>query len=173
MYQQFNKYKILQVFFDFPNKKFQLRQLSRITKISLPSIKKYVEDLVKQDLISEVKGGVYKGYKSCFSQQYKILKRNDLLLRLNESGLIKEIQTMFTPNCIILYGSAVQGTDDERGDVDIFVQSTKKELDTSKYEKKIKRTINILYEPNIQKIDNSLKNTLSNGIVLHGFLKVI
>jgi predicted nucleotidyltransferase len=173
MYQQFNKYKILQVFFDNPNKKFQLRQLSRITTISLPSIKKYVEDLVKQDLISEVNNGVYKGYKSCFSQKYKMLKRNDLLLRLNESGLIKEIQTMFTPNCIIIYGSAVQGTDDERGDVDLFVQSAKKDLDTSKYEKKIKRTINILYEPNIEKIDNTLKNTLSNGIVLNGFLKVI
>jgi len=102
-----------------------------------------------------------------------MLKRNDLLLRLNESGLIKEIQTMFTPNCIIIYGSAVQGTDDERGDVDLFVQSAKKDLDTSKYEKKIKRTINILYEPNIEKIDNTLKNTLSNGIVLNGFLKVI
>jgi len=173
MYQQFNRYKILQVFFDNPNKKFQLRELSRITKISLPSVKKHIEQLLKQELVVEVKNGVYKGYKSLFSSKYKILKRNDLLFRLEESGLIKELEKTFTPNCILLYGSAVEGTDDERGDIDIFVQSSKKNIDISKYEKKINRTINILYEPDMKKIDNKLKNTLSNGIVLNGFLKVI
>ena len=109
MYQQFNRYKILQVFFDSPNKKYQLREL------------------LNQGLIQEIKGGIYKGYKSSFSSLYKILKRNDLLFRLEESGLIKDLEKFFTPNCIVLYGSALEGTDDLRGDIDIFVQSSKKE----------------------------------------------
>ena len=173
MYQQFNRYKILQVFFDNPDKKYQLRELSRITKISLPSVKKHVEELLNQGLIQEIKGGIYKGYKSSFSSLYKILKRNDLLFRLEESGLVKDLEKIFTPNCIVLYGSALEGTDDLRGDIDIFVQSSKKEIKLSKYENKLNRKINILFETDMKKIDKTLKNTLSNGIILKGFLKVI
>jgi hypothetical protein len=173
MYQQFNRYKILQVFFDHPNKTYQLRELSRITKISLPSVKKHVEELVKQDLIKEIEGGIYKGYKSFLSKKYKTLKRNDILLRLEESGFIEELEKTFTPNCIILYGSAIHGTDDERGDIDLFIQSSKKKMDLSKYENKINRKISILFETDMNKIDKTFKNTLANGIVLNGFLKVI
>jgi len=173
MYQQFNRYKILQVFFDNPNKKYQLRELSRITKISLPSVKKHVEELLKQNLIQEINEGIYTGYKSSFSNSYKTLKRNDLLNRLQESGLIKELDKTFTPNCIVLYGSAVEGTDDQRGDIDIFVQSSQKNIDLEKYEHNIKRKISLLFEPNVKKIDNTLKNSIANGIVLKGFLKVI
>jgi predicted nucleotidyltransferase len=173
MYQQFNRYKILQVFFDNPNKKHQLREISRITKISLPSVIKHVEDLLKQNLIQEIKEGIYHGYKSLYSDKYRTLKRNDLLFRLEETGLIKELEKIFTPNCIVLYGSAVEGTDDERGDIDIFVQSSKKKINLDKYENKINRKINILYEPDMNKIEKSFKNSLANGIILKGFLRVI
>ena len=173
MYQHSNRYKILRVFFDRPNKKYHLRELSRITKISLPSVKKHVTELLKQDLVKVVNSGLYKGYKSSLSKKYKLLKRNDLLLRLEESGLIKKLEDIFTPNCIVLYGSAIEGLDDERGDIDIFVQSSKKNIDFKKYENKLNRTISIIFEPNITKIDKNFKNTLSNGIMLKGFLKVI
>lgn len=173
MYQQFNRYKILQVFFDQPNKKFQLRELSRQTKISLPSVKKHVEELLKLDLIREKKDGIYTGYKSSFNTFYKILKRNDILIRLEDSNLIKELENVFTPNCIVLFGSAVEGTDDERGDVDIFIQSNKKNIDLKKYENKLKRKISLLFEKDLKKIDETLINSLANGVVLRGFLKVI
>ena len=173
MYQQFNRYKILRVFFDEPNKKFQLRELSRLTKISLPSVKKHVEALLKLGLIQEKKDGIYTGYKSSFSTVYKILKRNDILTRLDESGLIEELENACTPNCIVLYGSAVEGTDDERGDIDIFIQSNKKIIELKKYENILKRKISLLFERELKKIDETFKNSLANGIVLSGFLKVI
>jgi predicted nucleotidyltransferase len=173
MYQQFNRYKILQVFFDNPNKKYQLRELSRITKISLPSVKKHVQELLKQGLLKETIGEIYNGYTSSFSSTYKILKRNDLLIRLEESGLIKELDKIFTPNCIVLYGSAVEGADDERGDIDIFVQASKKNFNLEQYENLLNRKISLLFESDMEKIDSTLKNSILNGIVLKGFLKVI
>jgi len=173
MYQQFNRYKILQVFFDEPNKKFQLREVVRLTNISLPSVKNHIKFLLDKGLLKIINNGTYKGYRSSLSKEYKILKRNDLLLRLEESDLIKELKDISTPNCIVLYGSAVEGTDDERGDVDIFVQSKKKNFNLRRYEEILKRKISLLFEPNIEKIDNTLKNSLANGIVLSGFLKVI
>ena len=173
MYQQFNKYKILRVFFDEPNKKFQLREVVRLTNISLPSVKNHIKSLLDEGLLKEIKNGIYKGYKSSLSKEYRILKRNDLLIRLEESGFIKELEDKSTPNCIVLYGSAVEGTDDERGDVDIFIQSEKTNFNLTRYNKILKRKISLLFEPNIKKIDNTLKNSFANGIVLSGFLKVI
>ena len=173
MYQQFNRYKILQAFFDEPNKKFQLRELARITSISLPSVIQHTKKLFKQGLIQEITSGIYTGYKSSMNNKYRILKRNDMLIRLIENGLIKQLEEKFTPNTIVLYGSAADGGDDERGDIDIFIQSNPGEINLEKYEKELKRKINIVFEPNIEKIDNKLKNTLANGIVLSGFLKVI
>ena len=173
MYQQFNRYKILSEFFDQPNKKFQLRELSRRTKISLPSVKEHIKTLLKQGLIKEVKTDIYKGYKSSLNNEYKTLKRNDLILRLEKTGLLEELEKNFTPNCIVLYGSAVEGMDDERGDIDIFIQGKKKTFEIKKFEDLIKRKINLLFETDIRKIDNNLKNSLANGVVLRGFLKVI
>jgi predicted nucleotidyltransferase len=173
MYQLFNRYKILRVFFDNPNKKFYLRELSRYTKISLPSVKKHVEELLKLELIQEQNEGLYKGYKSSINSTYRILKRNDLLIRLEESGLIKELEKKCTPNCIVLYGSAVEGRDDERGDIDIFVQSNKKNIDLKDYENILNRKISLLFEKDTYKINKTFKNTLVNGIVLKGYFKVI
>ncbi len=173
MYHNFNLYKILRVFFDNPNKKYQLRELSRITDISLPSVKKHILELLKQNLVKVDNSGIYKGYRSKFSNKYKILKKNDLLLRLETSGFINEIEKKFTPNCIVLYGSAVEGRDDDRGDIDIFVQGLKKEIDIQKYEKNIKRKISIIFENDINNIDENFKNTIANGVILRGFLKVI
>ncbi len=173
MYQQFNRYKILRVFFDMPNKKFQLREIERKTKISLPSVKKHVESLLKQNLIKKINEGIYEGYKSSFSSIYKALKRNDLLIRLEKSGFIEEMENKFTPNCIVLYGSAVDGMDDERGDIDIFIQSRKSEFSLKKFEVELNRKISLLFEFNIEKLNSELKNSLANGIVLHGFLKVV
>ena len=173
MYHQFNRYKILRVFFDKPNKKLQLRELVRQTDISLPSVKKHVEILLEQGFLKEVNEGIYIGYKSSLNKKYKALKRNDLLIRLEESGLVKELEDRFTPGCIVLYGSAVEGTDDERGDVDIFIQGTERDIKLNRYEDILKRKISLLFEPNIEKVDDKLKNSLANGIVLSGFLKVI
>lgn len=173
MYQQFTRYKILKVFFDEPNHKFQLREIERLTSISLPSVKQHVQALLKQGYLQQVKSGVYHSYVSSMNERYRILKRNDLLLRLYECDLVRELEEQCTPNCIILYGSSAEGRDDERGDVDIFVQSKLIQIDMKTYEKKIKRKINLLFEPRMEKIENSFKNTLANGIVLSGFFKVI
>jgi len=173
MYQQFNKYKILRTFFDEPNKKFQLRELERRTGISLPSVKQHVKDLQRYGFLKEDKEGVYTGFKSSLSDKYRMFKRNDLLIRLEECGLLTEIEERCTPNCIALYGSGVEGRDDERGDIDLFVQSKKYNINLAHYEHQLKRRISLLFESRIEQIDDKLKNTLANGIVLRGFLKVI
>ncbi len=173
MYQDFNRYKILRMFFDYPNKKFQLRELERKTKISLPSVRNHVKTLEKEGFVKEVKEGVYNGYILNDTDRTRTYKRNDLLARLQDSGIVDEIERKCRPNCIVLYGSAVEGRDDERGDIDLFVQAEEREIDLGRYEKEFNRKINIIFEPKSEKLNKELINSLANGITLRGFLKVV
>lgn len=172
MYQEYNRYRILRLFFDRPNKKFQLRELERESGISLPSVRNHIKALEEGNFVEGVESGVYKGYKLDDSRRVRAYKRNDLLVRLEETGLIDDIEKKCRPNCIVLFGSAVEGKDDERGDVDIFVQSREKKVKLAKYEKELKRRVNLLFEPDIGNLEEELINSLANGITLRGFLKV-
>lgn len=172
MYREYNRYKILSLFFDEPNEKFQLRELERKSGISLPSVRDHVKALEENGFVEGVETGVYKGYKLADNRKVRAYKRNDLLARLEETGLVKEIEKKCRPNCIVLFGSAVEGRDDERGDIDIFVQSKEKKIGLGEYEDKLNRNINLLFEPKTSKLNEELLNSLANGMTLRGFLKV-
>jgi len=46
------------------------------------------------------------------------------------------------------------------------------QLNLKKYEKELKRRINIFFESNFEKLSNELKNNIINGVILSGYLKV-
>lgn len=173
MYQTFNRYRILQEFFDRPNKRFQLRELSRETGIGLPSVRNHVIALRDEGLVSEVEEGLYPSYKLGVNRKTRAYKRENLIIRLEDSGLLDELEKKLRPNCIVLYGSAVDGRDDERGDIDIYVQAEEGVIDLREYEKELNRKITFMYEPEIKKLNRELLNSLANGITLRGFLKVL
>ena len=163
--------KIVELFLRESLKEFHLREIERKTKIGLPSVKKYIEFLLKKGLIRKEKQGMYFCYgANRESREFKLLKRFYVLVNLD--FVVKKISSELRPNVIILFGSASKGEDTEKGDIDIFVQSKRKVFDFRKIEKKLNRKINILFEPNILKIKNGLFNNILNGIVLEGFLEV-
>ncbi|MFH1055641.1 MAG: nucleotidyltransferase domain-containing protein [Candidatus Altiarchaeota archaeon] len=172
MYQDFNRYKILRVFFRSPSRVFQLRELVRYTRVSLPSTRNHVRSLEKKGFLEKVKHGVYPGYKLIDSEKTRIYKRNDLLAQIEDTGFIQKLEEKCRPTCIVLYGSAVEGRDDERGDIDIFVQSEKVKIEIGRYEKEFNRKVNLLFESDMRKLTPEFINNLANGIVLKGFLKV-
>ncbi len=173
MYQEWNRHRILTAFFDEPNKRWQLRQLERKVGIGLPSVKNHVEALLKEGLLEVEEEGIYRSYRASMSEMYRTYKLSDLLTRLRSSGLVGELEERCTPSCIVLYGSGADGRDDERGDIDIFVESKEKRMDLEQYERKLHRTISLLFEPDARKLNDELRNTIANGIVLSGFLRVV
>ena len=174
MLQNYNTYKILQLFFDEPTKNFQLREVSRMTKISLPSVINHISKLESYGFIKKVKKHTYSSYEADMnSDKFKLYKKIDLLLRLNESEMIDYLTKTFVPDVIVLFGSASRGEDIERSDVDLFIAAKEKNVNLKKFEKIIRRKINLLFEPDISKISKELRNNLANGIVLYGYLKVL
>lgn len=171
MLQNYNKYKILDLFFKFPRRNFQLREISRLAKIALPSTKKYLVDLTKNQLILENKETLYKSYNAnTENKDFKLYKKVSTLIKLKD--LIDEIEDKINPDVIIIYGSASKGEDVEDSDIDLFIIGKEKTLNLKDFEKKLNRKIHIVFENNIKDVSKEFLNNLINGIILSGYLKV-
>jgi predicted nucleotidyltransferase len=168
-----NTYRILELFIEFPTKDFSVRGLARELKLSHATILNYINDLQKLSLIKKKDATLYPTYfANRESQKYKFYKKNWLIFKITESGLIEHIQKKTFPSSIILFGSGAKATFTEKSDIDIFVESNKTKLDLTKYEKKLNRKINLLFEQNINNLSKELRNNIINGIVLYGFIKI-
>jgi len=173
MIQKYSRYRILQEFFDFPRKNFQMREVSRRTKITQPSVINHLKALVKEELITKEKKGTYPTFSANRDNEFfKLYKKIDLILRIKQSGLLDYIYDSCVPNCIILFGSASKGEDIEESDIDLFIQSTEKKLELNKYEKMLNRKIILFFEENFPRINTELKNNILNGIILKGYIKI-
>ncbi|MBI5355487.1 MAG: nucleotidyltransferase domain-containing protein [Candidatus Aenigmarchaeota archaeon] len=160
-------------FFDRPAKKFQLRELARALKVGLPTAKRAVERLAKEGIVERGTNGIYPYYTASRTEAYSIRRRLDVQLRLQESGLIEYLVEKLTPDAIVLFGSASRGEDVETSDIDLFVVSSEKELETAAFERQLKRKIHMIFEPYPKKAPKELLNNVINGIVVYGYLKVL
>ena len=178
MLQKDNRYKILRIFFDDPSPKgigFQLREISRKVAVAPPSVKKYLNELEKERLIIKIKHRIH-GYPVYYAnrdnEEFKFLKRTDIVMKIEESGLIDYLSENCMPDVIILFGSASKGEDLKESDIDLFVLSSKEKIDLSQFEKKLNRKVNIFFSNSFNKLSKELKNNIVNGVILNGYLKV-
>lgn len=178
MLQKDNRYKVLSLFFDDPLPKeigFQLREISRKINVAAPSVKKYLNDLEKEDLILKKRHRIHDYpiyYANRDNENFKFLKKLNTLTLINESGLLGYIYETCVPEVIILFGSASLGEDTKESDLDIFILAPEKKLNLEKFEKKLNRKINPFFSENFNKLSNEFKNNITNGVKLKGYLKV-
>ena len=166
-------YKILELFIEYPIKDFSIRGLARELKLSHATILNYINDLQKLGFIKKKEVTLYPTYfANTESQKYKFYKRNWLIFRINESGLINYIQKETLPSSLILFGSGSKATFTEKSDIDIFIEANETKLDLSKYEKKLNHKINLIFEQNINNLSKELRNNIINGVILYGFIKI-
>ena len=143
--------------------------------VSPPSVKNYLNDLEKEGFIIKKKHRIHNYpiyYANRDNEDFKFLKKLDLLIKIRESGLIDYISENCMPDNIILFGSASIGEDLKDSDIDLFVLSDKEKIDLSRYEKKLSRKINIFFSSNFNKLSKEFKNNIINGIILKGYLQV-
>lgn len=178
MLQNYNKWMVLKAFFDDPlpeGNGFQLREISRTVRIATPSVKRYLNELEKEELIIKFKHRVnnYPVYRANRdSEKFLFFKKIDTLISVNESGLLGYLQTKCMPDVIILFGSASRGEDLKHSDIDLFLLCEESEVDLFNYEKRLNRKINLLFSENFNILSKELKNNILNGTILKGYLKV-
>ncbi len=172
MLQDYTTYRILGLFFDYPTRHFHLREICRILGLGMPSVRNHVKKLEKLNFIKKEKKGVYESCIATRNELFNAYKKNDLLLRIHESGLINFLADAFVPDAIVLFGSASRGEDVESSDIDLFLIAKEKEVDLKRFEKKLGRKIALHFESRTSDLPKELLNNVINGMVLYGYLKV-
>lgn len=168
-----NKLFVMEFFFKYPERRFHLRELERLTGLSMPGVKKIVEKLKKEDLLNSEKEKVVKNYFATRNERFTQLKKAYNLYSIFSSGLLQFLKDKYEePEVIILFGSYSKGEDISTSDVDVAVVTKKQEkLNLERFENKLARKIT-LYEITLESVEKEFLNTLINGVVLFGYLEV-
>lgn len=173
MLEKYNKYKLLKVFIDYPLESFRLRELSRLSKISPPSVMDYLKEFERENLIEKYqKRGIpfYRAIRD--NERFVLYKKISIIYELHSSGLIYLLWEKLSPEAIILYGSFAKGESIGDSDVDIFIIGKEKDIKLGKFEEKLNKKIHLMFKSDPKKIPKELKNNLINGILLKGYLKL-
>lgn len=158
--------QILELFYESPNQRFTIREISKITKIPRATAHRIIESLKEQELIN-------KENLANENLLFKTKKINFFIERIVSSGLIEELINKLNPSCIILFGSIRKGESIKESDIDLFIESQiKREANLSKFEKELKHKIQLFVESDINKLQKNLFNNVINGIKIYGSLNL-
>ena len=173
----FNKstFKVAEVIFNKPTKRFHLRELARTTTLSTTAVKDSIDKLEEFKIIKTEETELATIIQANLdSKEYHDYKTIFNLYRLKRYGLDEELIQEYNPKCIVLFGSFAKGEDIEQSDIDILIVTNKTStIKLDKYERALKRKINLHLLKNLENSKPEFKNEVANGIVLHGYVKVI
>jgi predicted nucleotidyltransferase len=169
-----NNLKVMELFFKFPHRNFHIREIARLTGLSSTGVIKIVKRLNKEKLLVTHKRKNIEEIKPDFNGRFLLIKRLYNIYSLYDTSFIDFIKKYYEmPQAIILFGSYSDGTDTERSDIDIAIISNKKGSPYfKKFEDKLARKIN-MHLIDLDKTEKEFKNSLSNGIILEGFMEII
>jgi predicted nucleotidyltransferase len=165
--------EIIELFFEHPNKEFQIRGIAKSLKFPKSNVEREIANLIGQGIVIKRKGNVFPYFIADESNQfYKFHKREYVLKKILQSGLVDYLEENLRPKCIILFGSFAKAEYTDASDIDLFVQSEDSKINLDIFEKRLKHKINILFETNLNKLSPELFNNILNGNILKGFIKI-
>ena len=122
------KEKIKEHFFMNPTKKMRVRQIEREIKLPLPSVIRYCKELEREEILKkEIVSGVSTYSADRNSKKFLIAKRLFNINLIFESGLIGHMVKEYFNPVIVLFGSYSKGEDIEGSDIDLYIETPKKD----------------------------------------------
>ena len=168
------KDKIKVHFFMNPTAKLRVRQIERELRLPLPSVIRYCKELEGEEILKkETISGVSTYSADRASKKFLIAKRLFNIKLIFESGLLDYLIKEYFNPVIVLFGSYSKGEDIEDSDIDLYVETPKKQdFKLEKFEKVIKRKIQVFNYKNIKDVPNPhLSNNIINGVTINNFLE--
>jgi len=165
---------IIEQFFYSGLNRLQTSNIIKNTGFDFKTVKKYLADFIDLGLINKHKDLSIPTYEANYRNKFFLnVKREKMLNDIFVSGLPQYLNERLVDKACILFGSCVRGDYYKDSDIDIFIQSKKVKLKLSKFEKKLKRKINLFFEEKWQSLSEGLKTGLLNdGIAINGRLKL-
>src|SRR3989338_6451064 len=100
------KIAILAPFFEDPAKEFNIREIARLTRLNHMTARKYLNQFVKESLLSKKEYSLYVGYSAnVMGKNFHNLKLYYNLEKLRKSRLIEDLEVFYEYPVIVLFGS--------------------------------------------------------------------
>lgn len=163
-------------FFINPTVKMRVRQIERELLLSLPSVIRYCRELEKEGILKKTSiAGITAYSADRSSRKYLLEKKLFNMKSLFDFGVIDYLITEHANPVIVLFGSYAKGEDIESSDIDLYIETPKKQtFIVEKFGKILHRKIQIFNYKNIREITNKhLTNNIINGIVMNNFLEAL
>jgi len=153
-------------------RRINVREYSRLMKISPPTASKILFDLNKEGLLLIEKNRNYIFYYANNNNKIFVdLSRIYWNLRLD--NLVDFFNKNLANPTIILFGSLSKAETKNDSDIDICIIGHKKELDIKNFENNLKRKVQLFFFSSVEDIKNKeLANNIINGYILEGRLRL-
>lgn len=161
----------LNPFFEDCYRRISVREYSRLINVSPPTASKILSSLEKDNLLIREKDRNYLFFHAN-KENKKFVDLSKIYWYGQLSGLVSHIEEKLIDPTLILFGSLSKAETMKDSDIDLAIIGHKKDLDLQKFEKLLKRKIQLFWFNSIEDIkDKELKNNILNGYVLSGRLK--
>ncbi|MDP2924892.1 MAG: nucleotidyltransferase domain-containing protein [Nanoarchaeota archaeon] len=161
----------LKPFFDDCYRRINIREYSRLMKITPPTASKLLFELNKEGLLEIEKDRNYIFYYANKNNK-TFIDLSGIYWRLKLDKLIDFLNKNLTSPIIILFGSLSKAETKEDSDIDLCIIGHKKELDLKIFENNLKRKIQLFFYSSVEDIKNKeLTNNIINGYILEGRLR--
>ena len=153
-------------------RRINVREYSRLMKISPPTASKTLFECSKEGLLLIEKERNYIFYYA--NKNDKIfIDLSRMYWKIKLGALINFLDENLTNPSIILFGSLSKSETKENSDIDLCVIGHKKELNLKIFENNLRRKIQLFFYSSIEDIKNKeLANNIINGYILKGRFKL-
>lgn len=169
------KEKVKEYFLQNPTSKLRVRQIEKLLKVPIPSVIRYAKELEQEGILQRLEiAGVHFYHADRASAQFILEKKHLNLRSLYHSGLVDFLRKEYGNPTIIIFGSYAKGEDIETSDIDIFTETSRKEIKRLEpFEKRLGKKIQLFTARKLAEIPNkNLANNIINGIIINGFIEV-
>jgi predicted nucleotidyltransferase len=160
-----NIFNNLAVFFEDCYREVNVREYAKLIKVSPPTASTILKSLEKE--------GLLKLREERRNNLYCAIRENSLFIDLSKAywrqklaGLTSEISEKINYDTIILFGSLVKGEATANSDMDIYLNSSHKNINLDKFEKNLKRKIQLHFREELS--NQQLKKNIERGLLLNG-----
>jgi len=175
-----SSFKVAELIFNYPNKTFHIREIAKETGLSTTAVigEHSLKELHEFGIIKLERTNLTTNVKANLeSDAYRFYKKIFNLYRLERYTIIEKLKEVFQAEAIVLFGSFAKGEDIEESDIDLLIITNRRGGDINDFlkicEKELNRKINLHVLPSLEKSSKEFKNAVANGIVLHGYIKVL
>jgi predicted nucleotidyltransferase len=156
-----------------PTRQWHFEEIVKQAKVTRAVANKWLRKYCEEGLLKRIKE---KGRFPFFTvgsnnPVYQAKKRLYALNELHQSGLIAGLISLKNAKTIILFGSIAKGDWYKESDIDIFIYGSSEGLEKEKYEKKLRKSIELhVFESKkeIKEVKTGLINNVINGYLIKG-----